>query len=48
MQNVDKDAKTLDLSSIVDEDTTVEISLSVPLKTKHTLSIQPNNCIPGT
>lgn len=47
MQNVDKDAKTLDLSSIVDEDTTVEISLSVPLKTKHTLSIQPNNCIPG-
>lgn len=26
---------------------TLEISLSVPLKTKHTLYIQPNNCIPG-
>lgn len=46
-QNVDKDAKNLDLSYIVGADTTLEISLSVPLKTKYTLSIQPNNCILG-
>lgn len=26
---------------------TLEISLAVLLKTKRTLSIQPNNCIPG-